>query len=134
MNINFIAEACGKLTFPLGITCRITGIPTTKEEWLESYEEQIGKDPVTQSSIYTNNPEEWSITWEQVQEKVEELKISIPLNILRFERDHRIAETDWWVLPDRTPTQEQLDYRQSLRDITNHYTSLDDVVWPVKPT
>ncbi len=24
-------------------------------------------------------------------------------------------------------------YRQSLRDITTTYTSLDDVVWPTKP-
>ncbi len=24
-------------------------------------------------------------------------------------------------------------YRQALRDITNDYTSLDDVVWPEKP-
>lgn len=55
------------------------------------------------------------------------------LNELRIERDKLIAETDWWVLPDRTPTQAQLDYRQALRDITETYSSLDDVVWPVKP-
>jgi len=52
---------------------------------------------------------------------------------LRAERNQRLANTDWWVLPDRTPTQAQLDYRQALRDITETYTSLEDVVWPVKP-
>ena len=52
---------------------------------------------------------------------------------LRAERNQRLANTDWWVLPDRTPTQAQLDYRQALRDITNTYTSLDDVVWPEVP-
>jgi len=52
---------------------------------------------------------------------------------LRTERNQRLAETDWWVLPDRTPTDEQLAYRQSLRDITETYSSLDDVVWPTKP-
>lgn len=52
---------------------------------------------------------------------------------LRNARDVRIAETDCWVLPDRTPTQAQLDYRQALRDITLSYTSVEDVVWPVKP-
>ena len=56
------------------------------------------------------------------------------LNALRNQRDAKIAETDWWVLPDRTPTQAQLDYRQALRDITNTYTSRDDVVWPTKPS
>lgn len=52
---------------------------------------------------------------------------------LRAERNQRLAETDWWVMPDRTATQAQLDYRQALRDITNTYSSLDDVVWPEKP-
>jgi len=66
-------------------------------------------------------------------ETMEEIKQQIPLKRLRAERDRKIAETDWWVLPDRTPTQEQLAYRQALRDITNHYTSIDDVVWPEKP-
>ena len=57
---------------------------------------------------------------------------AVKLSKLRMQRDIFITETDWWVLPDRTPTQEQLDYRQALRDITDHYSSLDDVVWPEK--
>lgn len=52
---------------------------------------------------------------------------------LRAERNQRLANTDWWVMPDRTATQAQLDYRQALRDITDTYTSLDDVVWPEEP-
>lgn len=52
---------------------------------------------------------------------------------LRQQRDLLLAATDWWVLPDRTPTQEQLDYRQALRDITDSYTSIHDVVWPTEP-
>ena len=55
------------------------------------------------------------------------------LNALRDERNQRLADTDWWVLPDRTATDEQLAYRQALRDITDTYSSLDDVVWPEKP-
>jgi len=55
------------------------------------------------------------------------------LHLLREERNRLIAETDWWVLPDRTPTQDQLDYRQALRDITSTYSSIEDVVWPTKP-
>lgn len=72
-------------------------------------------------------------TKQQVEDEIARLTVAIPLERLRAERDRRIAETDWWVLPDRTPTQEQLDYRQALRDITETYTSLDDVVWPTKP-
>lgn len=52
---------------------------------------------------------------------------------LRFERNSLLLETDWWASSDLTMTQEQIDYRQALRDITNTYSDTDSVVWPVKP-
>ena len=55
------------------------------------------------------------------------------LNYLRIERNRRLQGTDVWALSDRTMTQKQKDYRQSLRDITKTATSLDDVAWPTKP-
>jgi len=71
---------------------------------------------------------------EAISAKIEELTNGEPLRELRMVRNFKIAETDWWVLPDVTPSQAQLDYRQALRDITQTYTSLEDVVWPEKPT
>lgn len=55
------------------------------------------------------------------------------LQRLRLVRNEMLSDTDWWAVPDRTMTQEQIDYRQALRDITSTYTSLDDVIWPTKP-
>ena len=62
------------------------------------------------------------------------------MNRLRFQRNRLLAQTDWWVLPDRTPTQAQLDYRQALRDLpANSSPELDangqliNVNWPEKP-
>ena len=55
------------------------------------------------------------------------------LEALRQVRDLMLAETDWWASSDLTLSAAQTTYRQSLRDITNTYTSLDDVVWPEKP-
>lgn len=61
------------------------------------------------------------------------------LNNVRVKRNQLLASTDWWVLPDRTPTQAQLDYRQALRDITLQTPSLDsdgnltDITWPTEP-
>ena len=52
---------------------------------------------------------------------------------LRAERNQRLANTDWWASSDLTMTAEQTAYRQALRDITETYTSLDDVVWPEEP-
>ena len=55
------------------------------------------------------------------------------LDILRAERNQRLANTDWWASSDLTMTAAQTAYRQALRDITDTYTSLDDVVWPEVP-
>ena len=67
--------------------------------------------------------------YEQVDYRTAEEKLAS----LRVARDLKLSATDWWVMSDRTATQAQLDYRQALRDITNTYTSLDDVVWPEEP-
>ena len=78
----------------------------------------------------------------QVEAKIAELKAAEPMRLLRIERDRLIAETDWWVLPDRTPTDEQLAYRQALRDLPDNSTPVLDnttrlgisgVTWPTKP-
>jgi len=54
--------------------------------------------------------------------------------MLRNERNRLLAETDYWVLSDtNTASEEQLAYRQALRDITKNATSLNDVTWPTKP-
>jgi len=68
-----------------------------------------------------------------VSAKQAELEAVIPMKMLRAERNQRLANTDWWASSDLTMTQEQIDYRQALRDITETYTSLDDVVWPTMP-
>ena len=57
--------------------------------------------------------------------------------VLRLERNTRLAETDWVItmhkeLGTNIPAAWKT-YRQALRDITDTYTSLDDVVWPEKP-
>ena len=69
-----------------------------------------------------------------VETKAEELYVVVKLEKLRRERNRLLAETDYWNASD-TPdmSDEQIAYRQALRDITETYTSLDDVVWPTKP-
>ena len=59
------------------------------------------------------------------------------LEILRKIRNEKLAETDWEIVKHKelgtnVPTALKT-YRQALRDITDNYTSLDDVVWPTKP-
>ena len=69
----------------------------------------------------------------EITAKIAELEAAEPLRLLRVERNQRLANTDWWASSDLTMTEAQTAYRQALRDITNTYTSLDDVVWPEVP-
>lgn len=63
--------------------------------------------------------------------------------MLREERDALLTASDWMVLPDRRPTDEQLAYRQALRDLPSNYSNARktwdeassdyvwaDVTWP----
>ena len=75
-----------------------------------------------------------------IQAKLLELQNAEPMRLLREKRNRRIAETDWWVLPDRTASQEQKDYRQALRDLPStaepqldEQGNLTNVTWPTKP-
>lgn len=54
---------------------------------------------------------------------------------LRHERNLKLAETDWTQNPDvpETTRNRWTTYRQALRDITETYYSVGDVVWPQKP-
>lgn len=70
---------------------------------------------------------------EEVETELTRLRSLEPLRSLREERDRLIAETDWWVLPDRTPTDEQLAYRQALRDLPDNTEDPANPVWPTKP-
>ena len=79
-------------------------------------------------------------TEEQIQAKLSELKNAEPMQILREERNFKLAQTDWWCCSDRTPSQAQLDYRTALRDLPsnaapklNDNNQLTNVNWPVKP-
>jgi len=69
----------------------------------------------------------------EITAKIAELEAAEPMRLLRTERNQRLANTDWWASSDLTMTAEQTAYRQALRDITDTYTSLDDVVWPEEP-
>tara|TARA_A100001035_G_scaffold71748_1_gene54995 strand:+ start:4977 stop:5300 length:324 start_codon:yes stop_codon:yes gene_type:complete len=70
---------------------------------------------------------------EDIAAKVAEFDAQIPMNQLRDKRNKKLAETDWWAGSDITMTDAQAAYRQALRDITDTYSNLDDVVWPTKP-
>ena len=55
------------------------------------------------------------------------------LGFIRQERDKKLAETDWWAMPDSpTMSEAQTQYRQDLRDLPST-VDINNIVWPTKP-
>jgi len=55
---------------------------------------------------------------------------------LRLTRNNLLKDTDHFALSDQTLSDDMRTYRQSLRDITNGLTTVEDVnsvTWPTKP-
>ena len=82
-------------------------------------------------------------TEQEVKAKIIELDAAEPMRLLRIERNKKIAETDWRVLPDQTPTDDWINYRQALRDLpasaspkldSFYELDLTSVTWPTEPS
>ena len=78
----------------------------------------------------------------EVVDKIAELDAAEPMRLLRIERDKKIALTDWRVLPDQTPTDDWINYRQALRDLpasatpkldSNYELDFSSFTWPTEP-
>ena len=57
------------------------------------------------------------------------------LDAIRFERNRLLTESDWRMVTDYQGSDQDTwkTYRQSLRDITNGVSKVEDVVFPVRP-
>ena len=110
----------------------LRGEPTNSEEFGAMFRKVTGTDE-NGSAIESDNSADWGVTWDEVNEKLQDLTAAEPMKELRAERDKLIAATDWWASSDLTMTDAQTAYRQALRDITKDYNSLDKVKWPAKP-
>ena len=117
----------------------LDGNPTNESEFNSSFRKIVGVNP-NGTAKKSEDPNDFGITWSEVKAKQTELQNAEPMRLLREERNRKLQETDWWVLPDRTASQEQINYRQALRDLPSTSSpELDDngqlsnVTWPTKP-
>ena len=77
----------------------------------------------------------------EINSKISELDRQEAMELLRVERDIRIAKTDWRASVDLTLTDAWKTYRQALRDITkqtpqlnsDYELDLTSVTWPTEP-
>lgn len=121
----------------LGISnFELEGTPTTEAEFNASFTKITGFDE-NRSIIRSTNPDDFGVTWSQVQTKYNELVAAEPMKELREVRNRLLDESDWTRMDDNglsdSAKASWATYRQSLRDITDSATSLDDVTWPTKP-
>ena len=79
----------------------------------------------------------------EVADKIAELDAAEPMRLLRIERDKKIALTDWRVLPDQSPSDDWINYRQALRDLpasaspkldSNYDLDFSSFTWPTEPS
>ena len=119
----------------LGITeWVLRGEPTSEAEFNEMFKKVTGADD-NGSAIESSDPNDFGVTWTQVNTKKTELTNGEPLEELRRQRNAKLAETDFYALSDVTMSADMTTYRQALRDITDTYSSVDDdgFTWPTKP-
>jgi hypothetical protein len=69
----------------------------------------------------------------EIAEEISRLTNAEPMRLLRLERDKRLHDCDWWASSDLEITQDQIDYRQALRDIPANTPDPNSPVWPIAP-
>ena len=88
---------------------------------------QVDKDG-TETTIGVVPAAEKNFPWGRISDEEQAM-------MSRSLRNDFLSQTDWWASSDITMTEEQVSYRQALRDITTHenwpFMNADD--WPVKP-
>ena len=93
---------------------------------------------------FTSDPDRFGVTWDQIQNKKNELDNAQPMLVLRMKRDKFLKHTDWIVTKameegKKVPTKWKT-YRQALRDLPAtaepklENGALTNVTWPTKPS
>ena len=91
-----------------------------------------------QAESYIDRFEELSIDYisrEDQAKATEEGELLQKSEFVRFTRNTKLAESDWMGLNDTSIPTVWVEYRQALRDITDHenFPVLEDSDWPVEP-
>jgi hypothetical protein len=100
-------------------------------------------NPNAEVSVSDNdiNTIEWHngttpISVADIQAQLPIVEFDIAMENLRLTRNKLLQDTDHYALSDQTLSDDMRTYRQSLRNITNGLTTVEDVnsvTWPTKP-
>ena len=96
----------------------------------------------TEDNIFIWESDKPQPSEEEINAKIKELELLLPMRVLREQRDRLLKETDVYMVVDHTTKKlkEWKTYRQNLRDLTSTASpkldengQLIDVTWPTKP-
>jgi hypothetical protein len=87
-------------------------------------------DPDIQRLVQNVTETETTITYSYSVVDLSEEQIA---SRIRIQRDQLLASTDPEMLPDRTPSDEMVTYRQALRDLPQQAGFPMDIQWPTRP-
>ena len=102
-------------------------------------------NPNAEVTVYGNDLNTCEIKWlngttpiskADIEAQFTAVEFDMAMEDLRAKRNRLLAETDHYALSDQTLSDDMRTYRQSLRDITNGLTTVEDVnsvTWPTKP-
>ena len=110
-----IVEAILKINPNAQVVVRGDDINTCEIEWLNE------TTPISKADIQAQFPT---------------VEFDMAMEDLRTKRNNLLKDTDHYALSDQTLSDDMRTYRQSLRDITNGLTTVEDVnsvTWPTKP-
>lgn len=111
----------------------------TYRHWVLELEYSGVWDPSTHFYIETESNAEEDVIFKTYDKETGTIIVDQPLLDevksveVRNTRNQLLLETDFWAMPDYPATQEQLDYRIALRDITSQEGFPHNVIWPIKP-
>lgn len=68
----------------------------------------------------------------EIEAEIIRLNNNTLIDEVRAERNMRLAACDWRFLSDQTPSDDWINYRLNLRNMTNGL-DLNNIVWPLSP-
>lgn len=116
------------------IEWKITASCTSLEEFKIHFFKKVNNEFTQDESLF-------GFTYQDVENKYQEIKNAESMRLLRLERDRLLQESDWTQSRDITLSNdaEWKSYRQTLRDLPNnsipklHNGQLINITWPEKP-
>ena len=116
----------------LGLTETLLSLQPEGQIWRFSVLNPVIDEATFNSIVKWTDPETAPIAWAAVQSAGKAGENIVSWRQLRWKRDELLEETDWWLMRGNAP-EDQLAYRQALRDLPENTANPAEPVWPTKP-